>query len=120
MVLVDVDNKLPMYLQNHGSPFYYVLPDSDIPQTGDTAALMAWLEKKSGETWNPDRTIIVEQYKDIHQLPLDYLTADHRLITTRPNNGARLFHAHENGSAAFIPNGKTAGNSVVGQVAGGA
>jgi hypothetical protein len=39
------------------------------------------------------------------------------LITTRPNNGARLFHAHENGSAAFIPNGKAAGNPVAGQVA---
>lgn len=81
---------------------------------------MAWLEKTSGETWNPDRTIIVERYKDTHQLPLDYLTADHQLITTRPNNGDRLFHAHENGSAAFIPNGKAAGNPVAGQVAGGA
>jgi hypothetical protein len=109
-----------MYLQNHGSPFYYVLPDSDIPQTGGSAALMAWLERKSGETWNPDRTIIVEQYKDLHQLPLDYLTADHQLITTKPNNVARLFHSKENGSAAFIPNGKAAGNPIVGQVAGGA
>ncbi|MGO4313962.1 ArnT family glycosyltransferase [Pseudomonas sp. KB_15] len=117
MVLVDVDNKLPMYLQNHGAAFYYVLPDSDIPQTGDSAALMAWLERKSGETWNPERTIIVEQYKDIHQLPLDYLTADHQLITTKPNNGTRLFHAHENGSAAFIPNGKTMGIPVAGQTA---
>ncbi|WP_433740960.1 ArnT family glycosyltransferase [Pseudomonas putida] len=110
MVLVDVDNKLPMYLQNHGAPFYYVAPDSDIPKTGDSAALMAWLEKQSGQPWRPERTIIVEQYDDLKQLPLDYLTADHQLITTKPNNGARLFRTHESGSAAFIPNVKTASN----------
>ena len=109
LVLVDVDNKLPMYLQNHGSPFYYVLPDSDFPKTGGSPALMAWLEKKSGERWNPERTIIFEQYEDINRLPLGYLTADHQLITTRPNNGARLFHAHESGSAAYIPKVRTDG-----------
>ncbi len=109
LVLVDVDNKLPMYLQNHGSPFYYVLPDSDLPKTGGSPALMAWLEKKSGEHWNPERTIIFEQYEDINRLPLGYLTADHQLITTKPNNGARLFHAHESGSAAYIPKVRTDG-----------
>jgi hypothetical protein len=36
-----------------------------------------------------------------------YLTADHQLITTKPNNGARLTHSHEAGSAAYIPKVKT-------------
>ncbi|MGE8064480.1 ArnT family glycosyltransferase [Pseudomonas sp. NPDC089569] len=117
LVLVDVDNKLPMYLQNHGAPFYYVQPDSDIPLTGDSAALMTWLEKTSGQTWNPERTIIVEQYQDIKQLPLDYLSADHQLITTKPTNGERYFHSSENGSAAFIPKVKIAGGPVDGQAA---
>ncbi|MGE8153251.1 ArnT family glycosyltransferase [Pseudomonas vancouverensis] len=103
LVLVDVDNKVPMYLQNHGSPFYYVVPDSDIPQTGDSAALMAWLEKQSGQAWNPERTIFVAQYEDIKRLPLAYLAADHQMITTKPNNGARVFHTNETGSVAFVP-----------------
>lgn len=103
MVLVEVDNKLPMYLQNKGAPFYYVPESEDFPRDGNSAAFMAWLEKKSGETWDPQHTIIITQYHDIHQLPLGYLAADHQVITTKPNNGARLFHVRESGSVAFVP-----------------
>lgn len=105
MVLIEVDNKLPMYLQNHGAPFYYVQASQDFPREGDSAALMAWLEKQSGHRWNPERTIIVAQYHKADELPLKYLSIDHQVITTKLTNGARLFHARESGSVAFIPRG---------------
>jgi 4-amino-4-deoxy-L-arabinose transferase-like glycosyltransferase len=105
IVMVEVDNKVPMYLQNNGAPFYYVPESLDFPRQGNSAAFMAWLEQHSGETWNPQRTIIVGQFKDITDLPLAYLAADHQVVTTQPNNGARVFHAREDGSVAFIPGG---------------
>ena len=46
LVLVEVDNKLPMYLQNHGKPFYYVSAAQDFPRQGNSAAFMAWLENQ--------------------------------------------------------------------------
>jgi 4-amino-4-deoxy-L-arabinose transferase-like glycosyltransferase len=103
LVLVEVDNKLPMYLQNDGDSFYYVRGTQDFPVNADSASLMAWLEKSSGQRWNPDRTIIVTQYQDKARLPLTFLATDHTIITTKLNNGARLFHSRESGSVAFIP-----------------
>ncbi|WP_397451053.1 ArnT family glycosyltransferase [Pseudomonas sp. NA-150] len=103
MVLIDVDNKLPMYLQNQGAPFYYVDPSQGFPREGDSAAFMAWLDKSSGQHWDPAHTIILAQYQKADKLPLSYLAKDHRVIITKPNNGARLFHSRDTGSVAFIP-----------------
>ncbi|EFQ62712.1 glycosyl transferase [Pseudomonas fluorescens WH6] len=103
MVLVEVDNKLPMYLQNHGKPFYYVAQSQDFPRQGDTAALMAWLEKTSGQRFDSQRTIIVAPFSKDDPTPLAYLAADHQVIVTQPDNGERLFHKREEGSVAFIP-----------------
>jgi 4-amino-4-deoxy-L-arabinose transferase-like glycosyltransferase len=107
IVMVEVDNKLPMYLQNQGAPFYYVQETQDFPREGDSATLLAWLEKTSGQRWDPQRTIIVAQYQKADQLPLNYLAADHQVITTQPDNGERLFHARDEGSVAFIPKAMT-------------
>ncbi|MBF6039294.1 glycosyltransferase family 39 protein [Pseudomonas sp. P154a] len=103
MVMIDVDNKVPMYLQTGGPTFYYVQQTDDFPRTGDTAALMAWLDRTSGQHWNPQLTIVVAQYRNGDALPLNYLSADHQVITTTPTNGERLFHAREDRSVAFIP-----------------
>ncbi|MDE1169520.1 MAG: glycosyltransferase family 39 protein [Pseudomonas sp.] len=103
LVLVEADNRLPMYLPSGETPFYYVPEELDYPRDGDSAGFMAWLQKHSGERWDPARTIIIEQYRDADHLPLGYLADDHQVITTRPNNGARLFHQHDGGSVAFIP-----------------
>jgi hypothetical protein len=104
MVMVEVDNKVPMYLQNHGTPFYYVAETQDFPRQGDSAAFMAWLEKTSGRTFDPKRTIIVAQYTKDDPTPLAYLGNDHQVITTQPDNGERLFHKRDGGSVAFVPN----------------
>src|SRR5471032_1158859 len=103
MVMIEVDNKVPMYLQTGGAPFYYVQENQDFPRTGDSAALMAWLETTSGQHWDPQRTIIVAQYRNGGDLPLNYLSADHQVITTTPTNGERMFHGREDQSVAFIP-----------------
>ena len=103
MVLIEVDNKLPMYLQNGGKPFYYIAETQDFPRQGDSAALMAWLEKTSGQAFDPQRTIIVAQFSKDDPTPLAYLGADHQRITTQPDNGERLFQRREEGSVAFIP-----------------
>jgi 4-amino-4-deoxy-L-arabinose transferase-like glycosyltransferase len=103
MVMIEVDNKLPIYLQNQGAPFYYVEQSQDFPREGSTATFLAWLEKSSGQHWDPQHTIIVTQYRNADQLPLNYLTTDHQIITTQPDNGERLFHSRESGSVAFIP-----------------
>jgi hypothetical protein len=103
MVLVEVDNKVPMYLQNGGKPFYYIAETQDFPRQGDTAAFMAWLEKTSGQTFDPHRTIIVAQFSKDDPTPLAYLGADHQVITTQPDNGERLFQKRDEGSVAFIP-----------------
>jgi 4-amino-4-deoxy-L-arabinose transferase-like glycosyltransferase len=103
LVLVEADNKVPMYLQNGGKPFYYVAETQDFPRQGDSAAFLAWLEKTSGKAFNPQRTIIVAQYTKDDPAPLAYLGKDHRVISTQLDNGERLFHRRENGSVAFIP-----------------
>ncbi|WP_223484273.1 ArnT family glycosyltransferase [Pseudomonas sp. A-RE-19] len=103
MVMIEVDNKVPMYLQTGGAPFYYVSGTQDFPRTGDTAALMTWLDNTSGRHWDPQRTIIVAQYRNGDALPLNYLGVDHQVITTTPTNGERIFHAREEQSVAFIP-----------------
>jgi hypothetical protein len=110
MVMIDVDNKVPLYLQTGGPAFFYVQQTEDFPRTGDTAALMAWLDRTSGQHWNPQRTIVVAQYRNGDALPLNYLSADHQVITTTPTNGERLFHAREDQSVAFIPEPSTTKN----------
>jgi 4-amino-4-deoxy-L-arabinose transferase-like glycosyltransferase len=104
MVMVEVDNKVPMYLQTGGAPFYYVQEGQDFPRSGDTAALMNWLERTSGQHWDPQRTIIVAQYRTGETPPLNYLSSDHQVITTTPTRGEQLFHGREDQSVAYIPN----------------
>lgn len=104
MVMVEVDNKVPMYLQTGGAPFYYVAQTADFPRSGDSAALIAWLERSSGQHWNPQRTIFVAQYRQGEAVPLGYLGADHRVITTTPTRGEQFFHGREDQSVAYLPN----------------
>lgn len=103
MVMVEVDNKVPMYLQTGGAPFYYVTETQDFPRSGDTAALMTWLERTSGEHWDPQRTIVVAQYRNGDAMPLDYLKTDHQVIITTPTRGEQVFHGREDQSVAYIP-----------------
>ena len=103
VVMVEVDNKLPLYLQNHGAPFYYLQDTQDFPRDGDSAGFMAWLEKTSGQHWDPQRTLILAQYHNGEPLPLGYLQADHQVLRTLPDNGERLFNARDFGSLAYIP-----------------
>lgn len=103
MVMVEVDNKVPMYLQTGGAPFYYVAETQDFPRSGDTAALMTWLERTSGEHWDPQRTIVVAQYRNGDAMPLDYLKTDHQVIITTPTRGEQVFHGRADQSVAYIP-----------------
>jgi hypothetical protein len=103
MVLVEVDNKVPLYLQNPGRPFYYVSQAQDFPRLGDSAAFMAWLDTTSGRHFDPQRTIIVTAFSKDDLTPLAYLAVDHQVVTTQPDNGERLFHVRQDGSRAFIP-----------------
>lgn len=103
MVMVEVDNKVPMYLQTGGAPFYYVAETQDFPRSGDTAALMTWLERTSGEHWDPQRTIVVAQYRNGDAMPLDYLKTDHQVIITTPTRGEQVFHERADQSVAYIP-----------------
>ena len=103
MVMVEVDNKVPMYLQTGGAPFYYVAETQDFPRSGDTAALMTWLERTSGEHWDPQRTIVVAQYRNGDAMPLDYLKTDHQVIITTPTRGEQIFHGRADQSVAYIP-----------------
>ena len=104
MVMIEVDNKVPMYLQTGGAPFYYV-PETvqDFPHNGDTATLIAWLERTSGQHWDAQRTIFVAQYRSGDAVPLDGLKTDHQVITTTPTRGEQLFHGREDQSVAYIP-----------------
>ncbi|UUQ65131.1 glycosyltransferase family 39 protein [Pseudomonas fuscovaginae UPB0736] len=103
MVMIEVDNKLPMYLNNQGTPFYYVQENQDYPRNGNSDDLIDWLEKTSGRRWDPTRTLIITSFKAGDALPLDYLAADHDTVVTQPTNGARLTHNREDGSVAYIP-----------------
>lgn len=103
MVMVDVDNKVPMYLQNGGAPFYYVAATQDFPREGNSEQFMAWLMRASGQPWNPKRTIIVTRYRRGGPLPLNYLSIDHKVVVTQPDNGERLLHPRADASAAYIP-----------------
>ena len=90
MVMIDVDNKLPMYVQNEGEPFFYIDQSQDYPRDGDSAGFMAWLDKTSGQHFNPQRTLIFAQYRSGDPLPLGYLSVDHQTLTSQPDNGDRL------------------------------
>ncbi|WAH56796.1 glycosyltransferase family 39 protein [Pseudomonas silvicola] len=103
LVMIDVDNKLPLYVQNQGAPYTYIGEDEDYPRQGTSADFMAWLAKRTGQAWDPARTLIFAQYPTLKDLPLRYLAEDHDLVLTRPDNGARLLRAHDNQSVAFIP-----------------
>lgn len=103
VVIVDGDNKLPMYLQGTREPFFYVHDDAHYPQQGDSAAFFAWLESYSGRHWDPRRTVVISYYPKATQMPLDYLASDHQRLLTPPTNGARLFKQHEGGSVAYLP-----------------
>lgn len=103
MVMVEVDNKVPMYLQTGGAPFYYVQENQDFPRNGNTEALMAWVDRTSGQHFDPQRTIVIAQFRNGDALPLNYLSADHQVITTTPTNGERMFHGREDQSVAYIP-----------------
>ena len=103
MVMIDVDNKLPMYVQNGGEPFFYVDQSQDYPRDGDSAGLMAWLDKTSGQHFNPQRTLIFAQYRSGDPLPLGYLSVDHQTLISQPDNGDRLLHQREGGSVVYIP-----------------
>jgi len=103
LVLIDVDNRVPMYLDNPGAPFLYVKGSDDYPREGSSADLLAWLTKKYGRPFDPARTILIEDSTDPLHIPLGYLQADHGTVISRPNNGARLSHAHGHVSIAFIP-----------------
>ena len=103
MVMIDVDNKLPMYVQNEGEPFFYIDQSQDYPRDGDSAGLMAWLDKTSGQHFNPQRTLIFAQYRSGDPLPLGYLSVDHQTLTSQPDNGDRLLHKREGGSVVYIP-----------------
>ena len=103
MVMIDVDNKLPMYVQNGGEPFFYVDQSQDYPRDGDSAGLMAWLDKTSGQHFNPQRTLIFAQYRSGDPLPVGYLSVDHQTLISQPDNGDRLLHQREGGSVVYIP-----------------
>jgi 4-amino-4-deoxy-L-arabinose transferase-like glycosyltransferase len=103
MVMIEVDNKVPMYLQTGGAPFYYVAETEDFPRTGNSAAMFAWLERTSGQHWDPQRTIIVAQYRNGDAMPLNYLGVDHDAITTAPTRGEQVFHGREDQSVAYLP-----------------
>jgi len=106
IVMIEVDNKVPMYMNNQGTPFYYIKDSQDYPRTGDSAAFMAWLEKTSGQRWDPSRTLIVTSYSKHDEVPLSYLSADHDVVNTELTNGARLAKKKESGSVAYIPKAK--------------
>ncbi|WP_160286072.1 ArnT family glycosyltransferase [Pseudomonas knackmussii] len=103
VVIVDGDNKLPMYLQGTSEPFFYVRDSADFPREGDSAAFFAWLERYSGRHWDPLRTVVIGYYPMPSAVPLSYLEADHQRLLTPQTNGARLFKQHEGGSVAYIP-----------------
>lgn len=104
VLLGDHDAKLPMYLHSQdepqGRPFLYVR--SGYPQ-GDSAVLFAWLRQRTGEEWDPQRTVIVTQASSHGERPLAWLAVDHRAIESSPNNGQRLAHKSGEGSLAYVP-----------------
>lgn len=105
LVMVEVDNKVPLYLQTGGAPFYYVPENRDFPRDGDAAAMFEWLERTSGRHWDPQRTIFVAQYRTGDPIPLNNLSRDHQVITTTPTRGEQLFHGREDQSVAYLPQG---------------
>lgn len=103
MVMVEVDNKVPLYLQNQGAPFYYVAETQDFPRSGTSADFMAWLDRTSGQHWDPQRTLILVQQRENEPSMLGYLGKDHQLVRTLPTNGEQLAKRKAEGSVAFIP-----------------
>ncbi|WP_273221747.1 hypothetical protein [Pseudomonas sp.] len=105
MVMIEVDNKLPLYVQNDNQPFYFVSEDQNYPRQGDSAALMAWLDKTSGHHFDLKRTLIFAQHRSGDPLPLGYLSVDHQVVSSQVDNGDRLLHRRETESVAYIPAG---------------
>ncbi|MQU04221.1 ArnT family glycosyltransferase [Pseudomonas helleri] len=103
MVMIEVDNKLPLYVQNDNQPFYFVSEDQNYPRQGDSAALMAWLDKTSGHHFDLKRTLIFAQHRSGDPLPLGYLSVDHQVVSSQVDNGDRLLRRRETESVAYIP-----------------
>jgi len=103
LVMIEVDNKLPIYMQQAGGkPFYYVPEDTDFPRDGTSEQFWAWLEKRSGEQWDRRHTIVLAQFHDRHHLPLAYLGADHTQLLSTPSRGDGWAHNKKGGSVAYL------------------
>ncbi|WP_371230151.1 ArnT family glycosyltransferase [Pseudomonas sp. QE6] len=105
LVLGDHDARLPMYLEQTGArqahPFLYIR--SGYPER-DSATLFAWLRQRTGEYWDPSRTLIISQTAAHGEHPPTWLSADHRVIQSLPNNGQRLGHRTvSEASLAYLP-----------------
>lgn len=105
LILGDHDARLPMYLELQGArqahPFLYIR--SGYPES-DSAALFAWLRQRTGEDWDPERTLIISQTAAHGEHPPAWLSADHRVIESLPNNGQRLSHKkNTEASLAYLP-----------------
>ncbi|WP_152224940.1 glycosyltransferase family 39 protein [Pseudomonas sp. SCB32] len=104
VMLGDLDARVPMYLEKFGSPqahpFLYVR--SGYPET-DSAALFAWLRQRTGDDWNPQRTLIITLASHRGARPLTWLEKDHSVVESGPNNGQRLGHKTTDTSLAYLP-----------------
>ncbi|WP_374443380.1 ArnT family glycosyltransferase [Pseudomonas panipatensis] len=108
VMLGDIDRKLPLYLELHGQPqaepFLYVPESADYPRNGDSAALFAWLQRYTGHAWDPQRSVLIVNVRGKGEVPLAYLSADHRQIEERQNNGQRFAKKRQGEhSLAYLP-----------------
>ncbi len=104
LVMVEVDNKLPIYMQQEdGIPFYYVPEEADFPRDGSSEQFWSWLEQRSGQHWDRNRTIVLTQFGDRGKPSLAYLASDHRQILSGPSRGAALLHEDGRGTIAYLP-----------------
>ncbi|KAF1067921.1 MAG: Undecaprenyl phosphate-alpha-4-amino-4-deoxy-L-arabinose arabinosyl transferase [Pseudomonas citronellolis] len=97
VLLGNIDRKLPMYLGGDFArmpAFHYIAESADYPREGDSAAFFTWLDKNTGEHWDPQRTVVIGDFRRHEQLPLAYLGTDHQTLRATSNNGDRLFHQH--------------------------
>lgn len=104
LVMIDVDNRLPMYLQQVGGvPFYYVPEGVEVPRDGTPEQFWSWLEQLSGQHWDPAHTLVLTQFQDRQQLPLSYLQSERQTVLSGPSLGARWARSEKGGSLAYLP-----------------